>query len=161
LAERLSEKISFEITALCRRSCIPEVTMKTKKSISDDVRKAIALRAYHIWEREGRPHDRQAAHWQMAEAEILREQSADAAMAPHPAELVMAVTKPSKKKATTEPVAATKATEAAAVKTTKPKAAAAKAATGAKKSAHVVAKTVTTPAKTKKAVKAKAPPRQS
>jgi hypothetical protein len=31
----------------------------------------IAKRAYHIWEREGRPHGRDQEHWYAAEREIL------------------------------------------------------------------------------------------
>ncbi|MDR3526482.1 MAG: DUF2934 domain-containing protein [Rhizomicrobium sp.] len=68
--------------------------MKTKKSISDDIHKAIALRAYHIWEREGRPHDREQAHWRIAEAEILGEPPAEKAAVPAPA---AAPKKPAKK----------------------------------------------------------------
>ncbi|GAA0574244.1 DUF2934 domain-containing protein [Rhizomicrobium electricum] len=48
--------------------------MKTKNSISDDSQKEIALRAYYIWEREGRPQGREQEHWALAQAEILSEQ---------------------------------------------------------------------------------------
>jgi hypothetical protein len=59
----------------------PEVVMKTKNSISDDIQKEIALRAYYIWEREGCPEGREAAHWALAEAEVLSEQPAKKAAA--------------------------------------------------------------------------------
>ena len=55
--------------------------MKTKKSISDDIRAATQLRAYYIWVREGRPIGRGAAHWALAEAEILGEQPVEKAAA--------------------------------------------------------------------------------
>jgi hypothetical protein len=45
--------------------------MKPKMPISDNVKREIEVRAYLIWEREGRPHGRQHEHWQLAEAEIL------------------------------------------------------------------------------------------
>jgi len=45
--------------------------MKARNRISDEVRRAIELRAYLIWEGEGRPHGREKEHWQRAEAEIL------------------------------------------------------------------------------------------
>ena len=56
--------------------------MKTKKSVSEDVAQKIALRAYFIWENEGRPEGREHAHWQMAEAEILSVPPAKKAAAP-------------------------------------------------------------------------------
>jgi len=125
--------------------------MKTKKSISDDTRRAIALCAYHIWEREGRPYGREEAHWKMAEAEILSEPPAEEAegpQAPHAAETVMTAKKPAKKK-----VAAAKPTPE---KPAAEKPVAAKAAESAKKKANGTAKTVIAAATTKKAVKAKA-----
>jgi hypothetical protein len=39
-------------------------------------------RAYHIWERDGRPHGREAAHWQQAVSEIEAEERALAAQKP-------------------------------------------------------------------------------
>ena len=45
--------------------------MIAKTAIKDDLRKQIELRAYHIWESEGRPQGRQEEHWRMAEAELL------------------------------------------------------------------------------------------
>jgi len=45
--------------------------MATKAKSPEDIRKDIELRAYLIWDREGRPHGRDAEHWQRAEAEIL------------------------------------------------------------------------------------------
>lgn len=38
---------------------------------SDNIRREIAVRAYHIWEREGRPQGREHEHWLMAETEVL------------------------------------------------------------------------------------------
>jgi hypothetical protein len=72
--------------------------MKAKPAnrISDEARRAIEVRAYLIWEREGRPHGREKEHWQRAEAEILS-------------------TKPAKKASTTKTNGATKTI--AAVKT--------------------------------------------
>jgi hypothetical protein len=52
---------------------IPEVDMKTKNSGSGEITKEIALRAYYIWENEGRPEGREHDHWARAEAEILSE----------------------------------------------------------------------------------------
>jgi Protein of unknown function (DUF2934) len=37
----------------------------------DQVRELIAIRAYEMWENEGRPHGRHALHWRQAEQEIL------------------------------------------------------------------------------------------
>jgi hypothetical protein len=41
-------------------------------AISDD---AIRERAYHIWEREGRPHGRDFEHWVRAQVELMAESS--------------------------------------------------------------------------------------
>src|ERR1700719_1432722 len=35
----------------------------------------VRTRAYEIWEREGRPHDRHQEHWRQAESEIANENS--------------------------------------------------------------------------------------
>jgi hypothetical protein len=50
-----------------------EVQMKSKPAnkISDDVRREIEVRAYLIWESDGRPHGCEKEHWALAEAEIL------------------------------------------------------------------------------------------
>jgi hypothetical protein len=45
--------------------------MKAKPA--NDLRKEIEVRAYHIWEREGCPHGRQAEHWRQAEIEVAAE----------------------------------------------------------------------------------------
>jgi len=45
--------------------------MKPKSAMTDELRKRIELRAYLIWESEGRPHGREKEHWHRAEAEIL------------------------------------------------------------------------------------------
>jgi hypothetical protein len=89
--------------------------MKAKpvNRLSDEVRRAIELRAYLIWEGEGRPHGREKEHWQRAEAEILS-------------------TKPAKKASTAKPNGAAKTV--AAVK--KKPVAKAKSAAKSKQSAH-------------------------
>ena len=56
--------------------------MTAKTAIADEIRRAIALRAYFIWEREGRPHGRDSEHWALAEAEILSESPVPEAVAP-------------------------------------------------------------------------------
>ena len=38
--------------------------------INNDLTPHILRRAYEIWEREGRPHGRDKAHWFRAEAEV-------------------------------------------------------------------------------------------
>ena len=45
--------------------------MKARNRISDEVRRAIEVRAYLIWEGEGRPHGCEKEHWRRAEAEIM------------------------------------------------------------------------------------------
>lgn len=47
--------------------------MTDKKPSPDEIRHQIQVRAYLIWEREGRPHGREHHHWGLAEAEILSE----------------------------------------------------------------------------------------
>jgi phosphoenolpyruvate synthase/pyruvate phosphate dikinase len=79
------QNFGFKIAGCWRMSVRPEVEMKTKNSISDDIQKEIALRAYYIWEREGRPEGREAAHWALAEAEVLCERPAKAAPPKAPA----------------------------------------------------------------------------
>lgn len=113
--------------------------MKAKKSISDDVRKAIELRAYYIWESEGYPDGKQQEHWARAEAEVLGEPAAKQAEAPK---------KPAKKQPAPTADAET-ASEVAPAKTP------AKAKAPAKKSGDGTAKTVIAASKTKKAAKPK------
>jgi hypothetical protein len=48
-----------------------EVAMATRKKSAGEIRKEIELRAYLIWESEGRPNGRDGEHWARAEAEIL------------------------------------------------------------------------------------------
>jgi hypothetical protein len=79
------QKLGFKIAGCCRMSRPPEVVMKTKNSISDDIQKEIALRAYYIWEREGCPEGREEAHWALAEAEVLSERPVKEAAAKAPA----------------------------------------------------------------------------
>lgn len=109
--------------------------MKTKNSISDDIQKEIALRAYYIWEREGRPEGREHAHWTLAEAEVLSER---------PAKKAAAVTAPAKPKANG---AAKKSEPAKAEAKTEP----------AKQAAPLKAAVAAKAVKTKKAAKPKKP----
>lgn len=46
----------------------------------------IHIRAYYIWEAEGRPHGRHEAHWHQAEKEIYAEQHVLKTAAPKKAE---------------------------------------------------------------------------
>jgi len=55
--------------------------MKAKPAISDDIRREIEVRAYLIWESEGKPHGREKEHWMRAEAEILGRKPAKKAAA--------------------------------------------------------------------------------
>jgi hypothetical protein len=41
--------------------------------MDSEKQRRIRERAYEIWQREGRPHGRDAEHWQRAEAEIEAE----------------------------------------------------------------------------------------
>jgi hypothetical protein len=84
----------------------PEVEMKTKTSIADDIGKQIALRAYFIWEHEGRPEGHGAEHWARAEAEIRSEQAALKTVAPKKPAKKVAAAKPAAKKAAPEKPAA-------------------------------------------------------
>ncbi|MBL8659545.1 MAG: DUF2934 domain-containing protein [Rhodospirillales bacterium] len=43
--------------------------------MSDDKQSRIGKRAFEIWQREGCPDGRSAAHWQQAEAEIVAEEA--------------------------------------------------------------------------------------
>lgn len=51
------------------------MTIKTSTSTEDALRRQIEVRAYLIWERDGRPQGRHAEHWALAEKEILGEQN--------------------------------------------------------------------------------------
>jgi Protein of unknown function (DUF2934) len=42
----------------------------------DDYTQRVRLRAYLIWEREGRPEGREAEHWRQAEHEVAQEKDA-------------------------------------------------------------------------------------
>jgi hypothetical protein len=48
-----------------------EVHMIAKRQISDALRREIEVRAYLMWEGEGRPHGCEREHWARAEAEVL------------------------------------------------------------------------------------------
>ena len=83
--------------------------MATKAKSSEDIRKDIELRAYLIWDREGRPHGRDAEHWQRAEAEILGSLPANKAPAKKPASPKKAKTvKPPQAKPAAKPAAKAK-----------------------------------------------------
>jgi Protein of unknown function (DUF2934) len=45
-------------------------------SVNDDYLRRVRLRAYLIWEREGRPEGREVDHWLAAEGEIAKEEDA-------------------------------------------------------------------------------------
>lgn len=45
--------------------------MSAKRPLAEALLRQIELRAYLIWESEGRPHGRHDEHWARAEAEIL------------------------------------------------------------------------------------------
>ena len=47
------------------------MTAKSKAPAADAHRRDIEIRAYLIWEREGKPHGRAHEHWARAEAEVL------------------------------------------------------------------------------------------
>jgi len=51
---------------------------KPASSTAESLRRLIEVRAYLIWERDGRPHGRHSEHWAQAEKEILGEQNAKA-----------------------------------------------------------------------------------
>ena len=101
--------------------------MNAKTPVGDDIRKQIALRAYFIWEHEGRPEGRGAEHWALAEAEIKSELSAKKAVtAKNPrkkAPIANAAKKkaaaPAKESSATKPAVEAPAKAAKAVKTKK------------------------------------------
>lgn len=43
--------------------------------MNESKRERIAARAYEIWEREGRPANKETEHWQRAEQEVAREEA--------------------------------------------------------------------------------------
>lgn len=49
--------------------------IKPSTSTQDALRRQIEVRAYLIWERDGRPQGRHAEHWALAEKEILGERN--------------------------------------------------------------------------------------
>jgi len=51
---------------------------KPAPSTEEAVRRQIEVRAYLIWERDGRPQGRHAEHWALAEKEIFGEQNGKA-----------------------------------------------------------------------------------
>jgi hypothetical protein len=53
----------------------PQRAFAGLKSSDRAARETILHRAYAIWESEGRPNDRQLAHWLRAEADVMRKQS--------------------------------------------------------------------------------------
>jgi len=54
------------------------MTIKPSIWTADALRRQIEVRAYLIWERDGRPQGRHAEHWALAEKEILGEQNGKA-----------------------------------------------------------------------------------
>jgi hypothetical protein len=66
------QRFLFRNRTQCPKSKSLEVQMKAKSAnrLSDEVRRKIEVRAYLIWEADGRPHGREKEHWQRAEAEI-------------------------------------------------------------------------------------------
>lgn len=50
----------------------------------DDLSERIRRRAYHIWEREGRPEGREADHWELASEEIAIEDNIGQTLRPNP-----------------------------------------------------------------------------
>ena len=51
---------------------------KIENSTAESLRRQIEVRAYLIWERDGRPHGRHAEHWARAEQEIFGESNGKA-----------------------------------------------------------------------------------
>ncbi|MEH3108084.1 MAG: DUF2934 domain-containing protein [Sphingomonas fennica] len=47
--------------------------------MAEDRDEVLKARAYALWEEEGRPHGRDAAHWAAAEAELFGAAAADTA----------------------------------------------------------------------------------
>jgi hypothetical protein len=86
-----------------------EVAMASKLKSAEEIRKEIEVRAYLIWESEGRPHGRQGEHWRRAEAEILGGKTLKKAP---PAKKAA----PAKKVAAAKPVAPAKSKRAAKAK---------------------------------------------
>jgi len=109
--------------------------MNAKTPVGDDIRNQIALRAYFIWEREGRPDGREAEHWTLAEAEIKSELTVKKAATAKKTGKKAPITKANQKKA------ATPAKESAGIKPAV--------------EAPAKAAVVTKPVKTKKAARAK------
>jgi hypothetical protein len=70
-----------------------EAQMKSKSANqpSEKVRRDIQMRAYHIWEGEGRPQGREREHWLRAEAEILSRKPAKTATSAKPNGVVRTV----------------------------------------------------------------------
>lgn len=50
----------------------------------DEIERRIRERAYQLWEREGRPEGREAAHWDMAKEQIAIEDFQRSATKPNP-----------------------------------------------------------------------------
>jgi hypothetical protein len=101
------------------------MTAMTPIRITGDIHREIEVRAYLIWESEGRPHGRDAEHWARAEAEILAARML-ARIKPAGAAKVAdksapkAAAKKAEPKAAAKVPAKTKSKSAAKRKTTKP-----------------------------------------
>ncbi len=50
----------------------------------DEIESRIRERAHQLWEREGRPEGREAAHWDMAKEQITIEDTQRSATKPNP-----------------------------------------------------------------------------
>lgn len=97
--------------------------MTAANPISDNTRHEIEVRAYQIWEREGRPQGREHVHWLMAEAEILdsaKKSNGTAGPAKRKATAGKAAPKLAKPAAKTETPKTAKSKKASTPKTAKP-----------------------------------------
>jgi hypothetical protein len=122
--------------------------MNARNPGSNDLRSDIALRAYFIWERSGRPEGRQHDHWALAEAEILSEQRTKKAADKKPAEAVRKIAKEPAAKKTDTAKASGQPTETTPAEKRK-------AAAPAKKSGNGASLAASAP-KAKKTIKPKA-----
>jgi len=59
--------------------------VKEKTRMAEDLESRIRRRAHEIWEREGRPEGRDAAHWELASEEIAIQDNYRDTLKPNPA----------------------------------------------------------------------------
>jgi Protein of unknown function (DUF2934) len=76
LGAALQPKVQLCVVRKSRVSAAP--VTRTSKMENADLQQRIKLRAYLIWEQEGRPEGRAEEHWLRAEAEVAGISSADA-----------------------------------------------------------------------------------